>query len=584
MKKLLLALLFLLSTAAHGVTCSTFAAGDLNYISKLNLLANGCSAPSPGVGAFTNLSLSGTAGAGYLEMVNQSAAPATPTSAGRVYFDSSNRLSWRGTNGFTRTFDGTANTANRIYVLPDSAGTMLLDSATQTVSGVKTFGSAGAVGKLAIAGTTSGSTVLNASAVASGTLTLPAATDTLVGKATTDTLTNKTLTTPVLNAATGTSLALTGLVNVGDASAVSGQIQLGLMISTDTAAGQVLMMRKSVTASNGPNFQFLKSRGTAASPSVGVSGDTLMGFNGLIFDGSVYASSVGIAGLADGTPSVGSTPGKLTFSTSPTGASAIVTRMSIGADGNTSFGAITPSAWSTASTTSYATQMGNGATFAFGGSLGFANNLYFDGTNWRYVTTAAGANIQLGSTGAMTFFTAPSGTAGAVATLTNQVAIANTGLLTANQGINIAGGASAAGSIYKIASDGFNIVGSTGSGTDFRLINPAGSAAIIANPTGTLNLTYTGRAKYTSTAPTPSSCGTSPTVAGSDTAGLITVGSGATTACTVTFSSTWTTAPYCVLSWQTNLVSMQYTVSATAISITQTGTASDKINYICMAS
>lgn len=75
---------------------------------------------------------------------------------------------------------------------PAGSGDMVLAS-VQTVTGLKTFGSAGAVGKFALAGTTSGSTILNATAVASGTLTLPAATDTLVGKATTDTLTNKTL-------------------------------------------------------------------------------------------------------------------------------------------------------------------------------------------------------------------------------------------------------------------------------------------------------------------------------------------------------------------------------------------------------
>jgi hypothetical protein len=51
-----------------------------------------------------------------------------------------------------------------------------------------------------ISGSTSGTTTLQASAVAgTTTLTLPAATDTLVGKATTDTLTNKTLTTPTIN-------------------------------------------------------------------------------------------------------------------------------------------------------------------------------------------------------------------------------------------------------------------------------------------------------------------------------------------------------------------------------------------------
>ena len=76
----------------------------------------------------------------------------------------------------------------------------------QTVTGAKTFNS----GKFILAGATSGTTTVNATATASGTLTLPAATDTLVGKDTTDTLTNKTLTSPVINTGTvGTSLVAT---------------------------------------------------------------------------------------------------------------------------------------------------------------------------------------------------------------------------------------------------------------------------------------------------------------------------------------------------------------------------------------
>lgn len=50
--------------------------------------------------------------------------------------------------------------------------------------------------QITFSGTTSGTTVLKPAAAASGTVTLPAATDTLVGKDTTDTLTNKTLTAP----------------------------------------------------------------------------------------------------------------------------------------------------------------------------------------------------------------------------------------------------------------------------------------------------------------------------------------------------------------------------------------------------
>lgn len=102
---------------------------------------------------------------------------------------------------------------------PAASGTAMTLGNTETVTGVKTFGSAGAVGRFKLAGTTSGTTVLDASATASGTLTLPAATDTLVGKATTDTLTNKTYDT----AGTGNSFSINGVVanaNTGTGSVV----------------------------------------------------------------------------------------------------------------------------------------------------------------------------------------------------------------------------------------------------------------------------------------------------------------------------------------------------------------------------
>lgn len=90
---------------------------------------------------------------------------------------------------------------------PAASGTAMTLGNTETITGVKTFGSAGAVGRLKLAGTTSGTTVVDAAAVASGTITVPAASDTLVGKATTDTFTNKTFDT----AGAGNSLSINGL-------------------------------------------------------------------------------------------------------------------------------------------------------------------------------------------------------------------------------------------------------------------------------------------------------------------------------------------------------------------------------------
>ena len=93
------------------------------------------------------------------------------------------------------------------------------------------------VASFAFSGSTSGTTTVQATAIAgTNTLTLPATSnDTLVGKATTDTLTNKTLTSPTINSAkinlalnaqTGTTYTLVAsdsskLVTTSNASAVT---------------------------------------------------------------------------------------------------------------------------------------------------------------------------------------------------------------------------------------------------------------------------------------------------------------------------------------------------------------------------
>ncbi|HYY56292.1 MAG TPA: hypothetical protein VE842_03115, partial [Pyrinomonadaceae bacterium] len=87
---------------------------------KIETLAPLASPAFTGTPSAPALSITGTGGGGFLQLANQSSTPSTPTSAGRIYFDSANKFSWIGTNGFTRSFDGTANTANRVYTLPDA--------------------------------------------------------------------------------------------------------------------------------------------------------------------------------------------------------------------------------------------------------------------------------------------------------------------------------------------------------------------------------------------------------------------------------------------------------------------------------
>lgn len=86
----------------------------------------------------------------------------------------------------------------------------------------------------------------------------------------------------------------------------------------------------------------------------------------------------------------------------------------------------------------------------------------------------------------------------------------------------------------------------------------------------------------TGSAPALSSCGGgSPAIVGTDTDGEITLGTNATN-CTATFASSYTTAPLCVVTWQSNIASMIYGLAATALTITQTNTSSNKINYHCV--
>jgi hypothetical protein len=85
-------------------------------------------------------------------------------------------------------------------------------------------------------------------------------------------------------------------------------------------------------------------------------------------------------------------------------------------------------------------------------------------------------------------------------------------------------------------------------------------------------------------APVLTACGTSPTITGNDGAGEVTMGTGSPTGCVITFNVAYATAPYCTVTWQsTPLASQSYSVAAAAVTLVQTATSSNKVNYTCEA-
>lgn len=116
------------------------------------------------------------------------------------------------------------------------------------------------------------------------------------------------------------------------------------------------------------------------------------------------------------------------------------------------------------------------------------------------------------------------------------------------------------------------VTGETGSGALVFGTGPTLSGPIV-----------TAHPQTTGDPPVLSSCGTSPAIAGTDTAGEVTMGTDTPTGCVITFAAAYTSAPFCVVTWQAELASMEYTISTTAITLVQTATDSNKVNYMCLA-
>ncbi len=96
---------------------------------------------------------------------------------------------------------------------------------------------------------------------------------------------------------------------------------------------------------------------------------------------------------------------------------------------------------------------------------------------------------------------------------------------------------------------------------------------------------FPGHILTTGAAPAVSSGATTPTIAGSDYAGTITMNAAATTV-TATFARAYLTAPYCLVTPNgTATTSISYTTATTSLAITASGAAgvNNKMTYLCTA-
>jgi hypothetical protein len=183
--------------------------------------------------------------------------------------------------------------------------------------------------------------------------------------------------------------------------------------TTNTTIGHL----RSGDSTGGPTYDFRKSRGTFAAPTSALSGDTVGNINFRAHDGTGFISAAQISVLVDGTSGTNDMPGRLTFSTTADGASAVTERMRIDSTGAVGIGTTTLGAsYGLRVSKTLTADTGGNIFSSVSGSSGTPTNLYSIRSTINTVTNS-GTPYTIAAAYA---YAALQGTLNADSTITNQ--------------------------------------------------------------------------------------------------------------------------------------------------------------------
>jgi hypothetical protein len=288
---------------------------------------------------------SSTAVKSAFDLANAALPKSGGTVTGNLEIGTAGSLTFEGSvaDGFETTIAVTNPTADRTITLPDQTGNML-------VSGNASIVNADVNASAAIAGTKIapdfGSQTVQTTGIFSHALGSAAApTITFTGD------TNTGIYSPgadqVAISTNGTGRAIidsTGRLLIGVSSDLSVRgIGHSIQVVGSTFNGSAPLLLRFANNANPSGLEFAKSRGAAATDTTVVSsGDSIGQITFSAADGTQFVQAAHITAAADSTPGTGSMPGRLVFSTTPSGSGTPTERMRLDSSGRLGLGTSSP--------------------------------------------------------------------------------------------------------------------------------------------------------------------------------------------------------------------------------------------------